>query len=380
MPIKSKKINLLVTSDLVSDQRVHRTALSLHEMGALVTVYGREKKSSPPIDPVPYTRKRIGVLPEKGPLFYALFNLKIFFVLLFKPVDIVYANDLDTLPAATLIANIKKAKLVYDSHELYTEVPELASRLWIKKIWTLIEKKLSSHINLCITVNQSIADELKLRYNLQPIVVRNIATANYATDNSSGYHLRKALLIPDQDHILLYQGSGINIQRGAEEALLMMKYLYNCTLVFIGGGDVFPILKNMASANNLNHKVKFLDRLPFSQLQQITKQADIGLCLTLPIGLNYQLSLPNKLFDYIHSELPIVASNLPEITRLVNQYRLGIVLENHHPEQMAKAISKLLEQPGQIATYKINCNTAAKVLNWENEKKILCEAVQHLAG
>ncbi|MCA1760901.1 MAG: hypothetical protein LC658_14130, partial [Bacteroidales bacterium] len=124
-PKAKKRIIVSVTSDLVSDNRVHKTCTTLGEMGFEVLLVGRKLAGSQPLSPRNYQTKRIKLFFNKGPLFYACFNFRLFCLLLFSKCDLLLSNDLDTLPANFLASKLKNKPLVYDSHEFFTEVPEL---------------------------------------------------------------------------------------------------------------------------------------------------------------------------------------------------------------------------------------------------------------
>ena len=106
---------------------------------------------------IPEKHKLLRLMFNKGPLFYAEYNIRLFFFLLFKKVDILVANDLDTLPANYLISRIRKKILVYDSHEYFTEVPELVGRDFVRRVWSGIEKRILPKIKYSYTVCESIA-------------------------------------------------------------------------------------------------------------------------------------------------------------------------------------------------------------------------------
>mgnify|MGYP003399204635 FL=1 len=96
------------------------------------------------------------------------------------------------------------------------------------------------------------------------------------------------------------------------------------------------------------------------------------------LSLNHYFSLPNKIFEYIHAGVPVLTSNLPERKRIVEQYQVGIVIDNFSPTNIAKEINKLIENKEIIPTYKENCRKAAQVLNWENEEKEIQKIYQPL--
>src|SRR6188768_508740 len=133
------RIIISAVSDLVTDQRVHRTAVTLFNKVHDVVVVGRKKKDSLEINR-PYKTVRFSLWWEKGVLFYASYNLRLFWYLLFTKAEVLVSNDLDTLLPNYLISVLKKSELYYDAHEYFTEVPELANRPQVQKTWKLIEQ------------------------------------------------------------------------------------------------------------------------------------------------------------------------------------------------------------------------------------------------
>ena len=113
-----KRIIVSVTNDLVTDQRVSKTCSTLSEMGYDILLIGRRLKNSLPIQRN-YTTKRIQLLFNKGYLFYAEYNIRLFLFLLFSKKDILFSNDLDTLPANYIIGKLQQRNLIFDSHELF---------------------------------------------------------------------------------------------------------------------------------------------------------------------------------------------------------------------------------------------------------------------
>ncbi|MEI7736063.1 MAG: hypothetical protein WCI49_11385, partial [Ferruginibacter sp.] len=151
------KIIVSVISDLVTDQRVHKVSQTLHEMGYDVLLVGTKKLNSQPLQSRDYTTKRISLFFQKGFLFYAEWNIRLFFYLLFKKASLLLANDLDTLPPNYIAGRLKRSVVIYDTHEYFTETAELYNRGFVKTVWVSNENLFLPRIIYVYTVNKSIA-------------------------------------------------------------------------------------------------------------------------------------------------------------------------------------------------------------------------------
>jgi len=365
-----RKIILSVTNDLTSEQRVHKVCLFLLKLDFDVTLVGRLRRKSLPLDNRPYKTKRMFLLFEKGPLFYAEYNLRLFFYLLFIGADVLVANDLDTLLANYLAAKMKSAKLVHDSHEYFTGVPELEGRSFAKGIWKKIEQWIFPKLRYVYTVNDSIANLYNDEYGVGVKVVRNFPLL---IEKETGILKSKMeLQLPEDKKIILYQGS-VNVDRGLIEAIGAMQYVNDAILLIVGDGDIIKEVKAKVHKLNVTERVIFRKKVPFEELWHYTLYADIGISLDKDTNLNYRFSLPNKIFDFVHAGVPVLASNLLEIKKIFSRYEIGAMIENHNPKHIAEKINFMLNSPDKIRKWKENCLLASKEFCWQSEEKVLHE-------
>ena len=358
-----KKAIVSVINDLFSDQRVHKMCCTLTEMGFEVLLVGRILPNSLPLQPRDYKTKRMRLFFTKGPWFYAEFNIRLFLFLLFRKANVLVSNDLDTLLPNYLIKKIKNADLVYDSHEYFTEVPELVNRPKVKAVWESIEKRIFPKLKDIITVNESIADLYHQKYGNKLNIVRNIPLQTKPVLNFT----KEELGIPLNKRIVILQGSGINIQRGAEELIEAMQFLENTALLIVGSGDVMDLLRNMTIQLNLQDKVVFIPKQAYSKLLNYTALADLGCTIDKDTNINYRISLPNKLFDYIRAEIPILSTRLTEIQKIIEFYNIGDFIDSHEPKHIAHKIEEILSDKEKLKIYKQNLRKASSDLCWENE-------------
>jgi glycosyltransferase involved in cell wall biosynthesis len=181
--------------------------------------------------------------------------------------------------------------------------------------------------------------------------------------------------IPGNKHLLIFQGAGINESRGAEELVLSMNFLEasGYHLLIIGGGDVFPKLVKMVDQHHLEEKITLIPKLPFALLSQLTRKAQLGISIDKSSVLNHKYSLPNKLFEYLHAGVPVLASRLIEQERIINQFEVGDFIEDYQPEHIADKIKGIFANTEQLNRWKQNTCKVRETLNWENESKIVID-------
>lgn len=367
---KAPRAIVSVTNDLYTDNRVHKVCLFLKEQGYDVQLVGRMRKNSVELEARPYQTHRMKLLFDKGPFFYAAYNFRLFFYLLFRKTDVLVSNDLDTLLANYLASKFKRnVRLVYDSHEFFTEVPELIHRPKVQKAWLSIERWIFPKLKSVYTVNSSIAEKYAALYHKEVKVVRNISPRW----NPEVLPSKSVLGIPEDKFILILQGAGINIQRGAEEAVEAMRSIDDAVLLIVGDGDVLPELKKNVNHYDLQKKVLFFGKRPYVEMMSVTSHADVGLTLDKPTNLNYRFSLPNKVFDYIHAQTPIICTDLPEVSKVVKGHNVGIILPELTVESLVEEIKRLMSDKELHQQLKENCRKAAILESWEGECEVLKE-------
>lgn len=353
---------MAVTNDISTDYRVHKICNYLISKNFNVDVFGRVLPNT--ID----VKRDYKIIRKKHffnneAWFYAEYNIRLFFYLIFRKYDYILANDLDTLPACFFASKFKGTTLVYDSHELFSESVELQGRKFVQGFWRKLEDFFLPKIKYAYTVSQSIVDFYDDKYQNKMGLIRNIP-------------LKKDMLqveevtFPTKNKTILYQGV-LNPGRGIKPMIKALHFIDNLDLIIIGYGKVEEDLKAFVTQQKMNERVHFLGRVERDKLFNYTKQATLGMVLEEPLGLSFQYSLPNKLFDYIHAEIPIIAGNLPEISRIINEFKVGVLVGDYQPKTIANAIHNLLEDKTLLSQIKENQQRAKEILCWEIECKKL---------
>jgi len=357
-----KRIIISVTSDLSTDQRVLKVARSCFANGYEVQLIGRHLKDSKPLN-LPFHYNRMKLIFSHSVLFYAEFNIRLFFHLFFSASDIFLSNDTDTLPANYLAARLRRKKLIFDAHELFPEVPELVNRPKARKIWERIEKFIFPHLTCSYTVCDSISEYYQNKYNIHMDVIRNVPYYRQLKDREI------KISFPNQK-IILYQGA-LNTGRGLEWVLEAMPYVINGILVIIGDGDIRQELEVLTKTLQIEEKVVFLGKIEAEKLYEYTPSAAIGLCLLEKKGLSYYYALPNRIFDYLQTGVPVLATRFPEIVNIVETYNTGVLIDHYEPMYLSKVINEMLAFPLDTSHY----DSIAKNICWENEEKILMRVI-----
>ena len=355
-----KRIVFTVTNDLTYDQRMKRICKTLAAAGYDVTLVGRRLPSSLTLTKEKYKQKRIRCWFQKGKWFYAEFNIRLFFFLVFRRMDAICAIDLDTILPCLRVSQIKKIHRIYDAHEFFTELKEVISRPAIQKKWLQIEKKSVPKFKWGYTVSESIALEFKKRYDVDYATIRNVPMLSNVFAPQ-----------PSSEKFILFQGA-VNEARGFEYLIPAIKEV-PYKLVICGDGNFMPQLKTLIKENQLEEQIELKGMLLPEALVPLAQQATIGIGLAEKEGLNQYLALPNKFLDYIHIGLPQISMNYPEYAKINNQFEVAVLLNDLHPKIIAKAINELMQDEVRRKQMQQQCMLARQALNWQNESKKLLD-------
>lgn len=350
-----KKIIVSAFSNLYTDQRIEKICSTLHDNGYIIELIGNNWGGEEELSR-PYLVSRIKLISKSLKTAYFEFNWKLYRELR-KRSDkntILYANDLDALLPNYLIAKKLNIPLVFDSHEIFSEMPAIQGKM-SQKIWRYLEKAVIPNIKFMITASAGYAIWFSNRYGVQATVIQNAPKKLDFNVN-----------IPENNpKIILYQGV-INPFRGIDKAIVAMHHLDHVIFKIAGDGPKKKEYEELVIKENLQDKVLFLGKLLPEDLRKITLTADCGMSIEENGGESYYYSLPNKVLDCIQARVPLILSDLPEMQNIKRQFDVGEIIENHHPENIAEAFSLVLRKGRK--NYQAELEKAADLLCWENEE------------
>lgn len=248
----------------------------------------------------------------------------------FRP-EIIHCHDWFMLPVATLLKIICRAKLIYDAHELESECQGMPKPL--KFLARITELILWPRVDMFITVSKSIETWYFNRYGYKKSqIIYNspqIIPDNFEVENRDKYNLRKIFPIPSDSKIYLYSGR-LTSGRGIDVILKsFLNVKSSSVLVFLGEGPLTGAIKELSGKYA---RIFYHQSVSHNKVVEVAKSADFGLCLIENASLSDYYCLPNKLFEYAFANLPIIASNLPEIKNIVTEYSLGQCINNNEQE------------------------------------------------
>ncbi|PKF75094.1 glycosyltransferase [Chryseobacterium sp. PMSZPI] len=358
-----KKIITSAFSNLYTDQRIEKVCRTLYENGYDIELIGNDWKGAEEMQR-PYPFSRIHLDSKNLKTGYFEFNWKLYHELKNKADQntILHANDLDALVSNYLISQKLNIPLVFDSHEIFSEMPAIQGKM-SQKVWRYAEKKIVPKLRWMITASKSYADWFHKKYGINPVVVQNAPRKlNFTAE------------IPENNpKIFLYQGA-LNPFRGIDKAIMAMHHLEGVIFKIAGDGPRKEEYENLVIRENLQHKVQFLGKLKPEDLRKITVTADVGMSIEENGGDSYLYSLPNKVLDCIQSRVPLILSNLPEMRNIKNQFDVGEIIRDHQPENIAAAVKNVLSKGRK--NYQEELEKASNVLCWENEEIKLLQVFQ----
>jgi len=293
-----------------------------------------------------------------------------------KPGDIYHCHDLYTLPLGYVAKRRHGGKLVYDAHELTTELAYISRPQRIG--WRVLERFLIRRADEVIATGTYRAEYLAKRYKVvAPTVILNCPPLPAAETHNRA--LREKLGLEDDTvPIILYQGGFVG-GRGLDKLVLATAHLDRGVLVLMGWGELEGELKSLVKKIGLDRRVFFTEPVAPDQVVYYCMSASVGVVIYLRTSLNNYYATPNKLYEYIHAGLPVISSDFPALKEVVEGYGLGCTFAPMDPGRIAAAINWVLADEQRYGTMRRNALEAARIFNWENESRKLLEIYRRLS-
>ena len=329
-----KNILHLTQTDIRSDSRILKEISAAKDFGYEVVGIGirlgEDTAESGLVNldkivSIPLLSKRLVYLPKiiQHSLVFVEYFARSFVLSIRSKPDIIHCNDTLVLPIGILVKLVTGAKLVYDAHELESDRNGLSK--FLGKIILRIEKVVWPLVDALIVVSPSIEEWYMNNVGKKSCaVVLNSPIIETQSELKHEDYLRDQFGIPKDVKIFIYVGI---LAPGRGIDLIIDAFTspdIKSSVVFLGYG---PLTKELKDKSEQFRNIHVHDAVEHEKVVSIVRTADVGLCLIQNISLSDYYSLPNKLFEYCFSGIPVLASNFPDMSEVVNKYKLGICVD-----------------------------------------------------
>jgi glycosyltransferase involved in cell wall biosynthesis len=278
--------------------------------------------------------------------------------------SIIFAEDIYTLPFSIIFGKLKHAKVYYDSRELFGYLAGLKEKKFKQTFWKWTENFFIKRADKVIVTGKMDGEFLRQEYGIENIILLRNLPRYYKPETKINLHSQ--LQIEKSKKIILYQGVLLK-GRGIEKVFEVLKDLPNHIFIIAGGGEFEDFYRRLSVEMKLTDQVIFLGKLTQEDLPKVTASVDVGVSLIENLSKSYYYALPNKLFEYIMAEVPVISSNLPQMQEVVEKYDVGLVVNIDNKTELIDAIKKLTDDSSLHESKKQNCHIASQELNWEKE-------------
>ncbi len=239
--------------------------------------------------------------------------------------SLIHCHDTPLLPMGVLLAWVFGGKVIYDAHELESDKNGQSGLM--STVTRLVEKACWSGVNGFISVSNSILRWYEQNFSVKAsaLLLNSpiISVSHSSVGNSRYFH--DLYKIPNESLLFVYLGLFVP-GRGIEKLLQVFSdNKVTAHVVFVGRGPQRTLIEQYAS---IHSNVHVHDAVPHGQVVELVRSADYGLCMVENVSLSDYYSLPNKLFEYAFAGVPVLASNFPDMSELIDQYGLGVVADN----------------------------------------------------
>jgi len=255
------------------------------------------------------------------------FALSVFFYLIFKKADIIFSRDLFSL----WFLNFFKKNLIYEAHTFPGHF--------------FLYKRVFQEARAIITITQKLKElliEQGILANKILVVPDGVDLEEFNIKESQEQCCQK-LNLPLNKKIVLYTGHFYK-WKGTQVLADASKFLGENILVIFVGGTKEDEKKFRIKNQHLNN-ILILGHKPYSEIPYYLKAANV---LILPNSAKEEISQywtsPMKMFEYMTSQRPIVASDLPSLREILSENN-AILVEPDNPRKLAQGIAKVMKNP-----------------------------------
>lgn len=381
--LKKKKILHISHTDIRTDSRILKELRALDETGKyVISAIGvdsgdlaREAKitDNVTIESVPliFTRHKWRPSPIRHGLAFIELFVKVMVRARKHSPDIIHCHDTLALLLGGVLSLFFRTKLVYDAHEL--ESQKNAQSKFASKIVLLIEKLFWARVVLLVSVSPSIlkwydanlGDKSSVLVLNAPILQSSLDSSEVIQSKSRYFH--QHFDIPESSVVFIYLGLLVD-GRGIQLLLESFSGLGDSAhVVFMGYGELDKVI---VAKSERYPNIHYHPAVPHTDVIKLTKSADVGLCFIENVSLSDYYCLPNKLFEYAFSGLPVLASDFPDLKNYVDKYDLGVCSEAK-AEVISEQIKAIVGQPLKAI------NQDLQGLSWQEQASKLVCAYEH---
>lgn len=387
-----KKMAVLLFTDIEHDSRVQRTVSALSKIFD-IDIFCRDNKThmnnlnlkfyhnrysdndadifqSSDILPIKFIKKLIYYIDTEKMKFRSIIDFQY---------DLYYCNDFNTLISGFIASRKKRAKLVYDSHELWSERSGARNTLFnrIKRLFELIiEKSIIMKCDAVITVSKDLSDAISGKFSVHnPIVIRNIPLKQNLPNPQRIDSIRKSLNIPPDSIVVLYQGSTAR-SRGIAELIMAADLMpENIHILLLGPQPEVPLMNDI----NSRERVHYGGYIHLDELDDFTAACDIGIAPIIKDNTkSYELAFPNKFLQYMNAGLALCLYDIPEARRLIEKCECGSIIQSITPQGIAKSI-EYLGNKSNLLQMKINARKYfSESFSYTEEMNMLIKVMRKL--
>jgi glycosyltransferase involved in cell wall biosynthesis len=289
-----------------------------------------------------------------------------------KEIAVINCHSLSVLPIGCMLKWFRQGKLIYDTHELETETRVVAGIR--KKLAKATEKWGMRWVDELVVVSPSIGAWYESQY--PPVKAHTIRNLPDRVDQQAlkTVDLKQKLGIHETEILFVYYGI---IAKGRGIELLIDAFQDNDAgghIVFIGYGPLDRLVMDKAKSIR---QVHFHDPVPPQEVLAYAASADIGVALIENVSLSYYYCLPNKLFEYLACGIPVLVSNFPDMSAVVDDYQCGWKI-TPAVDSMLRFLQDLSLE--DVAQRRHAAGVAGQELTWENEKQRLVKLMEDTAA
>ncbi len=305
-----------------------------------------------------------------------------------KP-QVLIIRDLPLMPLGILVGKIVGARVIFDMAECYPEMyastMQFSDNKLVKFLFKnpgfagLMEKFSFRHAaHVFVMIEESRDRLIRLGADPDRITIVSNTPSTMGTEKPRRHGADEVLRLLYVGFVTRIRGTD-NVLHGLRAYLDSQENPVKVEFDVIGIGAALSGYRELCHELDLDDHVNFHGWCSQEFVDELYDRSDVGV-LTYHVCSHWNHTIPNKLFDYMLAGMPVLATNVGPIKRIVEDVECGLIFNDNDADGFAQCLAALTDAELRNRMAGQGTEAVTRQYNWEVDTARMLEALKGVSA